>query len=177
MTKQLLPFSFPCPFLWDEILKQKQIAEQRDLKAQLVREIPVWHKIAWQGEKSKLLNRGCVALMNRIMCWDELHRADCEARRTPPNILALPWRIPVLKTQEELDYDAWIFDSINSEMLQEYGVQYGGGVWAPDADLYNIDEDLFDFYEIRFSKICEFLNHSRELDYFWEQRDGEEKSR
>ena len=158
MTKQLLPFSFPCPFLWDEILKQKQIEEQRDLKAQLVREIPVWHKIAWQGEKSKLLNRGCVALMNRIMDLDFHFQMDAG-------------------TDAEHEYDRWILNSINEEMLREYGVEYGSGVWAPDADLYNIDEDLFDFYEIRFSKICEFLNHSRELDYFWEQRDGEEKSR
>ncbi len=61
-----LDFSFPCPFLWEQILEQKQIEEQRDLKTQLTKEIPVWHKVAWRGDKTSCLQTGIVPLMNRI---------------------------------------------------------------------------------------------------------------
>jgi len=59
-----LDFSFPCPFLWEEILEQKQIAEQRDLKTQLMKEIP-----GYVESPHKL---GLVPQLNRILTLEEL---------------------------------------------------------------------------------------------------------
>ena len=53
-----LLFEFPCPFLWEEILIYKQIAEQREHKTQLMKIMPGHSKNAHKLGLVPILNRG-----------------------------------------------------------------------------------------------------------------------
>jgi hypothetical protein len=95
-----LDFSFPCPFLWENILEQKQIAEQRDLKTQLLKEIP-----GYVESPHKL---GLVPQLNRLLAVEDLWE----------DILKQPgWQ------DGDVAHYRFLMKHINAQLFKDYGFE------------------------------------------------------
>lgn len=110
-----LDFSFPCPFLWDHILEQKQIAEQRDHKSKLLQEIKETSKTEFNAHKL-----GAVPLMNRLEAM--LNGDDKHIELTPQftslnnelrDIYGVMWGCGVYSEQyQETPYQETLWDEV-----------------------------------------------------------------
>jgi len=107
-----LLFEFPCPFLWEEILKYKQIAEQRDHKTQLMKIMP--------GHSKNAHKLGFVPNLNRRITIDIIYNKIRGSMGTPQFSNwdpYYPYRTIINNLQDEMRrnyntdfYDCWYIE-------------------------------------------------------------------
>jgi len=119
-----LLFEFPCPFLWEEILKYKQIAEQRDHKTQLMKIMP--------GHSKNAHKLGLVPIMNRCITIDTIYNKIRGSMGTP----------------QFSNWDPYypyrtIMSNLRDEMRRNYGIVFGDDLYIDMRTVDDMDGTLF----------------------------------